>query len=32
MTAPDLVHFIEAQNHVWAQVTAELAAGHKQTH
>lgn len=32
MTSPDLVHFVEAQNAVWPQVTAELEAGHKRTH
>lgn len=32
MTDADLTHFIEAQNLVWPQVTAELAAGHKRTH
>jgi uncharacterized protein (DUF1810 family) len=32
MTSPDLVHFIEAQDAVWPEVTAELEAGHKRTH
>ncbi len=32
MTSSDLAHFIEAQNFVWPQVTAELSAGHKRTH
>ncbi|MGE0666690.1 MAG: DUF1810 domain-containing protein [Sphingomonadales bacterium] len=32
MTAPDLAHFIEAQNPIWPQVTAELAVGRKRTH
>jgi len=32
MTAPDLAHFIEAQNVVQDSVTTELASGHKRTH
>lgn len=32
MTDADLAHFVEAQNLVWPQVAAELAAGHKRTH
>ncbi len=32
MTASDLARFIEAQDFVWPQVTAELEAGHKRTH
>jgi uncharacterized protein (DUF1810 family) len=32
MTDRDLAHFIEAQNLVWPQVTAELEAGDKRTH
>ena len=32
MTAPDLAHFIEAQNFVQDSVTTELARGHKLTH
>jgi uncharacterized protein (DUF1810 family) len=32
MTSSDLIPFVEAQNGVWPQVTAELEAGHKHTH
>ncbi len=32
MTDNDLTRFIEAQDPVWPQVTAELAAGRKHTH
>ncbi|MEN3974461.1 DUF1810 domain-containing protein [Emcibacter sp. SYSU 3D8] len=32
MSSSDLSHFIEAQDAVWPQVTAELAAGRKRTH
>lgn len=32
MTDNDLTRFIEAQDLVWPQVTAELSAGRKQTH